>query len=107
MCEEETKNSEERINDTNERVLTLIKGIMSDFAEVVKMLTDTMEAQLEIIKTQENNNIEASRLSNQAINRQLDIIESQNGMLKNVFDCLNPNSKNEGKRIELFREKKM
>lgn len=107
MCETETKNSEERIKDTNERVLTLIRDIMSDFTDVVKMLTDTMGAQLDIIMTQEKNNIEASRLSNQAINRQLDIIESQNGMLKNVFDCLDPNDKNTGKYIDIFRKKTM
>lgn len=55
---------------------------MSDFTEVVKMLTDTMNAQLSIIKDQEKNSAESTRLNNQAINRQLDIINDQNGFLK-------------------------
>lgn len=51
--------SEERITNTDEKVLILIKDIMSDFTEVVKMLTDTMNAQLSIIKDQEKNSAES------------------------------------------------
>lgn len=53
MSKKETNFSEERITNTDEKVLTLIKDIMSDFTEVVKMLTETMNAQLSIIKDQE------------------------------------------------------
>lgn len=36
MSKKETNFSEERITNTDEKVLTLIKDIMSDFTEVVK-----------------------------------------------------------------------
>ena len=62
MSKKETNFSEERITNTDEKVLILIKDIMSDFTEVVKMLTDTMNAQLSIIKDQEKNSAESTRL---------------------------------------------
>ena len=86
MSKKETNFSEERITNTDEKVLILIKDIMSDFTEVVKMLTDTMNAQLSIIKDQEKNSAESTRLNNQAINRQLDIINDQNGFLKKILE---------------------
>ena len=107
MCEKETIFGEERITDTDERVLTLIKEIMSDFTEVVKMLTDTMNAQLSIIREQENNCAETARLNNQAINRQLDIIEDQNGFLKKIFNNIETgDDKKLSKVIEFYKQRK-
>lgn len=107
MGKKETNFSEERIMDTDEKVLTLIKDIMSDFTEVVKMLTDTMNTQLCIIKEQENNSVETARLNNQAINRQLDIINDQNGVLKKIFDHMGGgDDKKISKVIELCQQRK-
>ncbi|MFR7821841.1 MAG: hypothetical protein ACLU30_00440 [Odoribacter splanchnicus] len=80
---------------------------MSDFTEVVKMLTDTMNAQLSIIKDQEKNSAESTRLNNQAINRQLDIINDQNGFLKKIFDHIDcEDNKKISKVIELYQQRK-
>jgi hypothetical protein len=107
MSKKETNFSEERITNTDEKVLTLIKDIMSDFTEVVKMLTDTMNAQLSIIKDQEKNSAESTRLNNQAINRQLDIINDQNGFLKKIFDHMEGgDDKKISKVIELYQQRK-
>ncbi|MBD9179522.1 MAG: hypothetical protein EGP82_10190 [Odoribacter splanchnicus] len=107
MSTKETNISKERTTNTDEKVLTLIKNIMSDFTEVVKMLTDTMNTQLTIIKEQENNSAEAVRLNNQAINRQLDIINDQNGFLKKIFDQIDTNDdKKLLKIVDFGRERK-
>lgn len=99
--------NKDRTMDDNERTLTLIQNIMSDFTEVVKMLTETMSTQLNIIKEQENNNIEITRMHAQTMNRQLDIIESQNGFLKNIFDQIDANDKTLPQNIiELWHQKK-
>lgn len=107
MSKKETNFSEERITNTDEKVLTLIKDIMSDFTEVVKMLTDTMNSQLSIIKDQEKNSAESTRLNNQAINRQLDIINDQNGFLKKIFDHMEGgDGKKISKVIEFCHQRK-
>ena len=106
MSSKETNNNEERITDTNEQILMLIRNIMSDFTEVVKMLTNTMNTQLEIIHEQENNNLETARIHNQTMNRQLEIIESQNGFLKKIFEHLDPDDKSMSKIVELWQQRK-
>lgn len=106
MSEKETNKIEGRITDTNERVLTLIRDIMSDFTDVVKMLAETMGSQLSIIKEQEKNNLEITRLHNQAMNRQLDIIQDQNGLLKKFYDQIDPNDNNVSNVVEMWKNKK-
>lgn len=87
MCDKnETNEQEESYSNINERTLTLIKDIMSDFTDVVKMLTDTMSSQLGIIKDQEKNSMESTRIHNETINRQLDIVEKQHELLMKIFD---------------------
>ena len=105
MCKEETNINEDRIN-TNEKVLTLINGIMSDFTEVVKMLTGTMESQLSVIKEQEKNNLEITKLHAQSMNRQLDIIERQDGFLSKFFDYIDADGKSVSKIVEMWRQRK-
>lgn len=106
MNEKETNINKDRTTNTNEKVLTLICDVMSDFTEVVKMLTETMGAQLSIIKEQEKNNLEITRLHNQAMNRQLDIIENHDGFLKKIFDQMDKDDKGVSKIVEMWRQNK-
>jgi hypothetical protein len=106
MCKEETNINKDRTINTNERVLMLINEIMSDFTEVVKMLTGTMESQLSVIKEQEKNNLEITKLHAQSMNRQLDIIEKQDGFLSKFFDYIDTDGKSVSKIVEMWRQRK-
>lgn len=107
MCEKETNIGEDRTIDTNEKVLILISEIMSDFTDVVKMLTETMDSQISVIKEQEKNSIEMARLNNQTINRQLDIIQGQNEFLSKIFDMVDEeDAKKLSKVVEMYKTRK-
>lgn len=104
MCNEnETNCCEEPYSNINERTLTLIKDIMSDFTDVVKMLTDTMINQLSVIRDQEKNSMESTRIHNDTINRQLDVVERQHEFMMKIFDKVEIDEKEATKMVKMWK----